>query len=88
MENDCDPLKVTDGQIIGALEILDEVRPVRAEAIAMPILGHEREVQYFYIGGSLRPLIHTLAGFDVMIEHMSIGEVAFGIEYFGCLDIR
>jgi hypothetical protein len=42
--NDCNPLKVTDGQIIGALEIADEVWPVEAEAIATTVFGHEREV--------------------------------------------
>ncbi len=42
--NDCDPLKVTDGQIIGALEIADEVWPLEAEAIATTVFGPVREV--------------------------------------------
>ena len=42
--NDCNPLKVTDGQIIGALEIADEVWPLEAEAVATTLFGQEREV--------------------------------------------
>jgi hypothetical protein len=42
--NDCDPLKVTDGQIIGALEIADEVWPVEAEAMATMFFKQERGV--------------------------------------------
>ena len=37
--NDLDPLKVTDGQIVGALEIADEVWPLEAEVIATALLG-------------------------------------------------
>ena len=32
--NDCDPLKITDAQIFGALEIAHEVWPLEAEAAA------------------------------------------------------
>ena len=39
--NDCDPLKVTDGQIIGALEIADEVWPLEAEVVATALLGRQ-----------------------------------------------
>ena len=42
--NDCDPLKVTDGQIIGALEIANEVWPVEAEAMATIFFKQERGV--------------------------------------------
>ena len=42
--NDCDPLKVTDGQIIGALEIADEVWPVAAEAMATIFFKQERGI--------------------------------------------
>ncbi len=42
--NDCDPLKVTDDQIIGALEIADEVWPVEAEAMATIFFKQEQEV--------------------------------------------
>ena len=37
--NDCDPLKITDCQIIGALEIADEVWPLEAEVMANTVLG-------------------------------------------------
>jgi len=42
--NGCDPLKITDGQIIGALEIADEVWPVEAEVVATAFLVQEQEV--------------------------------------------
>jgi hypothetical protein len=42
--NDYDPLKVTDGQIIGALEIANEVWPLEAEMIATTFFGQEQEV--------------------------------------------
>ena len=41
--NDCDPLKVTDDQIIGALEIADEVWPVEADVIATALLGQQSD---------------------------------------------
>lgn len=42
--NDCDPLKVTDCQIIGALEVADDVWPLEAEAIATTFFGQEQGV--------------------------------------------